>query len=31
MKSYYEQNGGTYTEINGVLYPNLILLLQTTK
>ena len=24
MKSFYEQNGGTYTEINGILYPNLV-------
>ena len=24
MKSLFEQNGGTYTKINGILYPNLV-------
>lgn len=24
MKSFYEQNGGTYTKVNGVLYPNVV-------
>lgn len=25
MKSYFEERGGTYTEINGVLIPNLVM------
>lgn len=24
MNSFYEQNGETYTEVNGILYPNLV-------
>ena len=25
MKSYFEENGGTYAEVNGVLIPNLVM------
>lgn len=25
MKSYFEQRGGTYTEVNGIMLPNLVM------